>query len=64
MQACKLKKPKLFWDKLQGDLAIIVAHLHKTRKEMARHIVRWERSWVENRVIPEIQAGKNKYTFF
>lgn len=29
---------------------------------MTWKIVRWERSWVENKVIPEIQARKNKYT--
>ena len=63
MQARKLEKPKLFQGKLRRDLAITVAHSHNARGGTARQIVRWERSWVENRVIPETQAGKNKHTF-
>lgn len=31
---------------------------------MAQQIVKWECFWVENRVIPKIQAGKNKHIFF
>ena len=64
MQACKLEKPKLFQGKSRRDLAIMAAHSHNARGGTARQIVRWERSWVENRVIPETQAGKNKHTFF
>ena len=64
MQARKLEKPKLFQGKSRCDLAIMVAHSHNARGGTARQIVRWERSWVENRVIAETQAKKNKDTFF
>ena len=63
MQACKLEKPKLFQGKFRCDLAIIVAHSHNARGGTAQQIVRWECSWVENRVILETQARKNKLTF-
>ena len=42
----------------------MVAYSHNTRGGTAWQIVRWECSWVENRVIPETQAGKNKHTVF
>ena len=63
MQACKLEKPKLFQGKSRRNLAIMVAHLHNARGGTTQQIVRLERSWVENRVIPETQAGENKHTF-
>ena len=41
----------------------MVAHLHNARGEIVRQIVRCKRYWVDNRVIPETQAGKKKHIF-
>lgn len=48
---------------MRRDLALIVAQSHNARGGTARQIIKEERSWVENRVIPETQAEKNKHTF-
>ncbi len=63
LQALKFEKPEKFHGKTRRDLATMVANTHGARGGTVRNIVKWEKAWVQHRVIPETQAGKHKHKF-
>lgn len=63
LQALKLEKPSKFLKKTQRDLATMVAYTYGAHGGTARSIEKWEKTWIEDRTIPETQAGKHKHTF-
>lgn len=44
-------------------LATIVANVDDWGESTDRSMIQWKNSWVQSRVIPESQAGKNTHTF-
>jgi hypothetical protein len=50
-----------FQDRSRRGLATMVAKTYGRGLHTGRNIVRWERSWVERRTIPEGKAGKHKH---
>lgn len=43
------------------DLACIVSQNFRRRHHTGRKIIKWERSWIASRTIPETKAGSHKY---
>jgi len=52
-----------FPGKTQRELACITAHSFKRGYHTGRMIIKWAKSWVHERKIPNTSAGRNKHNF-
>lgn len=60
---CIQKRRANYKGKTRHQLATIVANVDDWGESTAQSLIRWEKSWVKDRMIPESKAGKHQHNF-